>query len=129
MLLSPPGNWAIFSLFWGDFLTQLNRKNPLEKIQNKSSGDGTPISVTCRGRTRLETKAHDFLEGCGCFRGLSGGSRGKLRESPGKIAGKCFPNREMLQILGFRAAGKANLPGTLGPHCRNLVPTYRAGCF
>ena len=44
------------------------------------------------------------------------GSRGKLRESPGKIAGKMFPNREMLQILGFRAPGRANLPGALGPH-------------
>ena len=68
-------------------------------------------------------------EGCGCFRGLFGGSR---RKTPGKsreIAGKMLPNREMLQILGFRAPGKANLPGTLGPHCRDLVPTFRAGCF
>ena len=47
----------------------------------------------------------------------------------GKIAGKFFPNREMLQILGFRAPGKANLPETLGPHCRDLVPTFRAGCL
>ena len=68
-------------------------------------------------------------EGCGCLRGLFGGPRGKLRESPGKIARKLFPNREMLQIPGFRAPGKANLPGTLGPHCRDLVPTFRAGCF
>ena len=42
-------------------------------------------------------------EGCGCFRGLSGGSRGKLLESPGKIAGKIFPKREMPQIPGFQA--------------------------
>ena len=35
----------------------------------------------------------------------------------------------MLQILGFRAPGKVNLPETLGPHCRDLVPTFRAGCF
>ena len=35
----------------------------------------------------------------------------------------------MLQILGFRAPGKANLPGTLGRHCRDLVPTFRAKCF
>ena len=70
------------------------------------------------------------LWACGCFRGLLGGSRGKLRESPGKIAGKkIFPNREMLQILGFWAPGKANLLGTLGPHCQDLVPTFRAGCF
>ena len=68
-------------------------------------------------------------EGCGCFRGLFGGSRGKLRESPRKIAGKNFPSREMLQILGFHAPGKANLPGTLGRHCLNLLPTFHAGCF
>ena len=54
------------------------------------------------------------------------------RKVPGKFRENCwkiFPNREMLQILGFRAPGKANLPGTLGPHCRDLVPTFRAGCF
>ena len=68
-------------------------------------------------------------EGCGCFRGLCRSSAGKFRENSGKIAGKFFPNREMLQILGFRAPGRANLPETLGPHCRDLVPTFRAGCF
>ena len=83
-------------------------------------------SVAGRGLSKLIQKTR---EGCGCFRGLFGGSPGKLRESPGKIAGKLFPNREMLQILGFRAPGKANLPGTLGRHCRDLVPTFRAGCF
>ena len=63
-------------------------------------------------------------EGCGCFRGLFGGSRGIFRESPRKIAGKYFPpNHEMLPVLGFRAPGKANLPGTFGPHCRDLVPS------
>ena len=35
----------------------------------------------------------------------------------------------MLQILGFRAPGKANLPGTLGRHSWDLVCTFRAGCF
>ena len=64
---------------------------------------------------------------------VSGVFAGVLEESPGKIPGKLleriFPNRQMLQILGFRAPGKANLPGTLGPHCRDLVPTFRAGCF
>ena len=35
----------------------------------------------------------------------------------------------MLQILGFRVPGKANLTGTLGPHCRDLAPTFRLGCF
>ena len=64
---------------------------------------------------------------------VTGVCSGVLRENsgkvPGKIAGKFFPNREMLQILGCRAPGKANLPGTLGRHCRDLVPTFRAGCF
>ena len=68
-------------------------------------------------------------EGCGCFRGLCRSSAGKFRENSGKTAGKIFPKREMLQILGFRAPGKANLPETLGPHCRDLVPTFRVGCF
>ena len=45
------------------------------------------------------------------------------------MAGKIILNREMLQILGFRAPGKANLPRTLGRHCPDLVPTFRAGCF
>ena len=35
--------------------------------------------------------------------------------------------RSMIQILGLRAPGNANLPGTLGPHCLDLVPTFRAG--
>ena len=68
-------------------------------------------------------------EGYGCFWGLCGSSGGKFRENSGEIGGKFVPNRQMLQILGFRAPGKANLPGTLGPHCRDLVPTLRAGCF
>ena len=49
---------------------------------------------------------------------VSGVCPGVLRESPGKvpgkIAGKFFPNRQMLQILGFGAPRKANLPRTLG---------------
>ena len=64
-------------------------------------------------------------EGCGCFRDLFGGSQEKSRENCWKI----FPNREMQQILGFRAPGKANLPGTSGPRCQDLVPTFRTGCF
>ena len=59
----------------------------------------------------------------------SGGSRGNLQESPGKIAGKFFPNREMLKTLAFWAPGKADLPGTLCRHCLGLVPTFRAACF
>ena len=59
---------------------------------------------------------------------------GVLEESSGKIAGsrlagKIFPNREMLQILGFQAPGKANLPGTLGPHCSGPCPHLPGGVF
>ena len=59
-----------------------------------------------------------------------GGPEENSGKVPGKSAGKFFPNdREMLQILGFRAPGKANLPGTLGRHSWDLVCTLRAGCF
>ena len=68
-------------------------------------------------------------EGCGCFRGLFGRSRGKLRESPGKLLDKFSRIGKCYKFLGFWALGKANLPGTLGPHCRDLLPTFRAGCF
>ena len=68
------------------------------------------------------------LEKAGCFRGLFGGSG----ENSGKILGNCWniiSRIEMIQILWFRAPGKANLPGTLGRHCLDLVPTFRARCF
>ena len=62
----------------------------------------------------------------GCVRGFP-------RKTPGKSREHCwikfYPNRKMLQILGFRAPEKANLPRTLGRHSRDLVPTFRAGCF
>ena len=48
---------------------------------------------------------------------VSGVCSGVPEENSGKVAGKLlefFPNREMLQILGFRALGKANLLETLG---------------
>ena len=61
-------------------------------------------------------------EGCGCFRGLFGGypekTSGKSREN----CRKHFPNHEKLQIPGFQVPGKANLPGSLGQHCLDLVP-------
>ena len=41
----------------------------------------------------------------------------------------CFPNREMLYILGFRAPGKANLSKHWVHTALDLVPTFRAGCF
>ena len=59
---------------------------------------------------------------------VSGISSGVPQENSGKIMGrlleKYIPNCEMLRILGFRAPGKANLPGTLGRHCLDLVPTF-----
>ena len=56
----------------------------------------------------------------------SGTPPGKSRKNQWE---KIVLNCEMLQILGFGAPGKANLPGTLGPHCLHLVPTFRAGCI
>ena len=46
-------------------------------------------------------------------------------ENSGKIAGKIVLNREMLQILGFRTQGKANLPQS----ALDLKPTFRPGVF
>ena len=70
-------------------------------------------------------KTEDFSKKIGRF--------SKTRKIPGKSRENCWkiflPNREMLEILGFRAPGKANLPGTLGRHCRDLVCTFHAGCF
>ena len=121
-----------FSPYFGaiSLLKCKQEKNPLEKIQNKSSGDGTPrISVTCRGRTRLETKAHDFLEGCGCF---PGSVRGFSRKTPGKSRGKLlkmFPESEMLQILGFSGSGKGKPAGNLGSTLPEPCPHLPCGVF
>ena len=46
---------------------------------------------------------------------------GKSLEQLSRIA-KCY------KFYGFRAPGKANLPRTLGRHCPDLVPAFRAGC-
>ena len=62
-------------------------------------------------------------EGCGCFRGLFGSVGGKFWENCWNM----FP--ESLQFLGFWAPGKANLPGTVGRHCLDLVCTFCAACF
>ena len=77
--------------------------------------------MQCRKLYSRIKKNQKTREGCGCFRGLFGGSPGKLRESPGKIAGIFFPDREMLQILGFRAGRPAaNLGSTLPRPCPHL---------
>ena len=51
---------------------------------------------------------------------------GSVQGFPRKTCWKNVPNRKMLQILGLRAPGMVNLPGTLGRHCLDLVPTFRA---
>ena len=66
-----------------------------------------------QGLRLLASAIQKTREGCGWFLGLLRGSRGKLRESPGKIAGNIFPNRQMLQILKSRAR-KGKLAGNLG---------------
>ena len=56
-----------------------------------------------------------------------------FRNAPGKVHELAFLwfgllGRLLIQILGFRAPGKANLPAKPW-HCPDLVPTFRAGCF
>ena len=77
----------------------------------------------------LTTNNQKTREGCGCFRGLFGGSRGKLPGSPRKIAGKFFPNSRNATNSRISGTGKGKHAGNLCPHCRDLVPTFRAGCF
>ena len=62
----------------------------------------------------------------GVCSGFLRNTRAKSREN----SWKNFPaSRNATRILGFRALAKANLLGTLGRHCLDLVPTFRAGCF
>ena len=56
-------------------------------------------------------RTQEGQEGCGCFWDLV---EDLSEEKPGKNSGKLILNREVAQILGFRASGKANLPVTLG---------------
>ena len=61
---------------------------------------------------------------------VSGVFAGVLEEVLGKFRENCWKNfPESPNATNSRIWGKANLPGTLGPHCRDLVPTFRAGCF
>ena len=54
------------------------------------------------------------------------------RKVPGKFRENCWkifpesPNATNSRISG---TGKGKPAGTLGPQCRDLVPTFRAGCF
>ena len=68
-------------------------------------------------------------EGCGCFRGLFGGSRGKLRESPEKIAGNISRVTKCDKFYDFRHRERqtclepwVDTPGTLSaPSVRGLL--------
>ena len=63
-------------------------------------------------------------EGCGCFRGLFGGSLGKLRESPGKIALEKFSRTfaKCYKFSDFGHTGKGSKPAG------NLVLTLPGPC-
>ena len=57
---------------------------------------------------------------------------GFSRKTPGNSRENCWKNfPESPNATNSRMSGtrKVNLPRTLGPHCRDLVPTFRAGCF
>ena len=63
---------------------------------------------------------------------VSGSVRGFPRKTPEKFRKNCW--KHFSQIMKcknsrIQAPGKANLPRTLGRHCLDLVPTFRAGCF
>ena len=68
-------------------------------------------------------------EGCGCFRGLFGGSRGKLRESPGKIAGKIFPEPRNATNSMISGTGKGKPAGNLGSTLPGPCPHLPCGVF
>ena len=61
-------------------------------------------------------------DGCGCLWDAFRRSRGKLRESPGKIAGKIVPESRDAMNSTISGTRKANLPGTLGRHCPGACP-------
>ena len=52
-------------------------------------------------------ESENSRKGCAVSGGLFGGFPRKTPGKSGKTAGKLLPNREALQILGFRAPGKA----------------------
>ena len=71
----------------------------------------------------MHGKIQKTREGCGCFRGLFGGSRGKLWESPRKIAGLFSRSRKATnsKISGTGKGKPAGNPGpTLPGSCLHL---------
>ena len=77
-------------------------------------------------KTSFDQKAR---EGCGCFRGLFGGSRGILRESPGKIAGKLFPESRNATNSGISGTRKGQPAGNLGTTLPGPRPNLPCGMF
>ena len=65
-----------------------------------------------------------LLRNCGCFGGPFGASPGKLRESPGKIAGKFFPTNSRISGIG-----KGKPAGNLGSTLPGPCPYLPCGVF
>ena len=63
---------------------------------------------------------------CGMRSGVAEENSGKV---PGKLLEKFCPKHEMLHILGFRAPGRQTCREPWVDTARDLVPTFRAGCF
>ena len=51
------------------------------------------------------------------------------RKAPEKLLERFPRMAKCYKFWDLGAPGKANLPGTLGRHCLDLVRTFRAGCF
>ena len=66
-------------------------------------------------------------EGCGCFQGLFGGSRGRLRESPRKIAGKICPESRNAVNSRISGTGKGKPAGNLEPTLPGPCPHLPCG--
>ena len=61
-----------------------------------------------------------------------GSVRGFSRKTPGKSRESCWkkcPESRNATNSRISGTGKGKPAGNLGPHCRHLVPTFRAGCF
>ena len=77
---------------------------------------------------RFSTPLHQKTrEGCGCFRGLFGGSQGKLRESPGKLAEKKNPEAPNATNSGILGTGKRKPAGNLGSTLPGPCPHLPCG--
>ena len=81
-------------------------------------------------------KPYHFNRTLGAHRKLPQSTVKRALPSNESYGSKTGCNRTLATVLwvpligpGFRAPGKADLPGTLARHCLDLVPTFRAGYF